>query len=397
MRTCDMRHVGELTARTRLLALVAFLLAGCWLALGADQASASHVSCGDTITADTTLDSDLVECPNNGIVIGADDVTLNLNGHLVDGDGAPATDCDPRNAICDSGVVNDGHDRVTVMRGSVRDFGVGVLFGTTTPGRARHNRVLRVSSSRNEFLGLGIFSQVGSVVRNSSGNRSQGDEGVGLAVGDTRGVRILNNAFRKNPHNGINTGQSSRSLIKGNVFSRNGDEGILVEGGAHIRLMRNRFVLNGGGVTLGPSNRSVVAHNRIVGGGDGIRVEKGHDNLVSANTVLRTRHVGITLGIHDPFIGGHNNLVRGNVVRGSRVDGIVVVAKDRHSGLLRNRVTRSGDDGLDVDSPTTTVTGNRAGRNGDLGIEAVFGVIDGGGNVASSNGNPLQCLNVVCQ
>jgi hypothetical protein len=43
-----------------------------------------------------------------------------------------------------------------------------------------------------------------------------------------------------------------------------------------------------------------------------------------------------------------------------------------------------------------TLTGNRARRNHDLGIEAVFGVIDGGGNLASGNGDPLQCLSVTC-
>jgi hypothetical protein len=35
--------------------------------------------------------------------------------------------------------------------------------------------------------------------------------------------------------------------------------------------------------------------------------------------------------------------------------------------------------------------------NADLGIEAVPGVIDGGGNKASGNGNPLQCSNVFCK
>jgi hypothetical protein len=39
---------------------------------------------------------------------------------------------------------------------------------------------------------------------------------------------------------------------------------------------------------------------------------------------------------------------------------------------------------------------NRANNNADLGIQAVPGVIDGGGNTAFGNGNPLQCLNVVC-
>jgi parallel beta-helix repeat protein len=383
--------------RMRLLVavLVAGLAASGAMAIGGGQALASPVSCGDTITADTTLDSDLVNCPNHGIVIGADGITLDLNGHLVDGDGTPAANCDNQKEPCDFGLFSDGHDGVTIRNGSVREFAIGVLLGTTT-GRARHNRVLGVSASGNQFLGLGIFSQVRGLVRNSSGNGSLDHDGVGLRLGDSRRVRILNSSFRHNPHNGINIGESSRSLIKGNVFSRNGDEGVLVEGGARFRLTRNRFARNGGGITLGPSNRSVVARNRIVGGGDGIRVEKGHDNLVAANLVVRTRHVGITLGIHDPFIGGAHNLVRGNVVRRSRGDGIVVVRKDRHSALIRNVVTRSGDDGFDVDSPTTTLTGNRARRNADLGIEAVFGVIDGGGNKAHGNGNPLQCTNIVC-
>jgi hypothetical protein len=34
--------------------------------------------------------------------------------------------------------------------------------------------------------------------------------------------------------------------------------------------------------------------------------------------------------------------------------------------------------------------------NADLGIEAVEGVIDGGRNRASGNGDPLQCLNDDC-
>ena len=43
------------------------------------------------ITHNTTLHTDLVNCPDNGIVIGADDITLNLNGHVIDGAGGPSS------------------------------------------------------------------------------------------------------------------------------------------------------------------------------------------------------------------------------------------------------------------------------------------------------------------
>src|SRR5215211_9424438 len=65
------------------------------------EAAGKPPGCGDTITTDTSLHKDLVDCPNNGIIIGADGVTLDLNGHTIDGDGAPAAGCNPRKQFCD--------------------------------------------------------------------------------------------------------------------------------------------------------------------------------------------------------------------------------------------------------------------------------------------------------
>ena len=41
------------------------------LSRAAGRHSPPHVQCGDVITQDTTLDSDLIDCPGDGIVIGA--------------------------------------------------------------------------------------------------------------------------------------------------------------------------------------------------------------------------------------------------------------------------------------------------------------------------------------
>jgi hypothetical protein len=62
-----------------------------------------------------------------------------------------------------------------------------------------------------------------------------------------------------------------------------------------------------------------------------------------------------------------------------------------------NVATHALYDGIRVDAPGTLIRRNVANDNGDFGIEAVEGVIDGGGNRASGNGNPLQCLNVFCK
>jgi hypothetical protein len=95
-------------------------------------------------------------------VIGADGVTLDLNGHTVDGDGTEAAGCDLKQELCDCGVANEGHDGVTVRDGSVREFGIGVLVGG-----ARKNRVLDISSSRHVFFGAVVGGSSRSVIRDS--------------------------------------------------------------------------------------------------------------------------------------------------------------------------------------------------------------------------------------
>ena len=190
---------------------------------------------------------------------------------------------------------------------------------------------------------------------------------------------------------------SNHNLIKGNRLSRNGGEGLIVEGGDRNRIKRNRLARNGAGITLGPGSHNVIARNHVFGGRDGIRIEKGHDNLVADNVVIHARRAGIRLGIPHPFLGGSHNTVRGNLVKGSRVDGFLVNAKDDHSLLSHNTARGAGDDGFDVESRSAKLTKNRALRNGDLGIAAVRGVIDGGGNKASGNGDPRQCTHIACR
>ena len=370
----------------------AVALAGVLTTLGAGQAVAQgpvDVSCGQTITADTTLAGDLLNCANNGIVIGADDITLDLNGHTVAGDGEPVKKC-PKNEFCDVGVLNDGHDRVTVRQGSVREFGSGVFVG-----RARRNHVLGISTSENSFFGIVVAESARSVVRDSSGDDSPAPDGDGMGVFGSHRIRILHNSFRRNAQLGIHVVDSTNNLIEGNLISRNSDFGILMEADRN-QVRGNRCVRNGTCVIVAPGNRNVIARNRLSRDGSGIGIEKGRGNLVAGNVIVRPRRSGIYLGLNEPAIGGVNTVVRGNVVRGSGADAFTVREADDRSLLKGNVARGAGDDGFDIENTSTKLTRNRAVHNADLGIEAVFGVIDGGGNRAGGNGNPLKCANVFC-
>src|SRR5688572_24588742 len=128
---------GELKrAATAFLATVGVLLG---FAAVTHAGTPVNVSCGETITTDTTLANDLTDCPGNGIVIGADDITLDLNGHTVDGTFVPE-ECPPGPpppGCVSNGVHSEGHEAVTVKGGSVQEFGSGVWLAEGADHRLR--------------------------------------------------------------------------------------------------------------------------------------------------------------------------------------------------------------------------------------------------------------------
>jgi parallel beta-helix repeat protein len=243
-------------------------------------------------------------------------------------------------------VVNDGHDGVTVMHGSVGQFAVGVFVVN-----ARHNRVLDISASRNRFFGIGLSDSARSTIRDSSAFRNGLDthiEGISMFRSDHN--RILHNSASHNGDVGLFMARSDHNQIRKNRMRGNREGGIGVEGDGN-EIVRNRVVRGGGGVLI----TIITKGGRAVG-----------------------------------------NVVRRNQVRGVSASGISVDPAPKRTQISRNHVRGAGVDGINVLSRSTTLTRNRAVRNGDLGIDAVPGVIDGGGNRASGNGDTRQCLNVTC-
>ena len=177
-------------ARRMFLTILALALAG-GLALGAGQASA-QVSCGDVITTNTRLEADL-NCTGDGLIIGRDGITLNLGHHTITGDGDSG----------DVGVSNEaGYDNVTVRKGAVENFGVGV----SVEG-ARRNLISRMTTSGNDY---------------------------GIAVADSRGTYLEWNLASGNDLDGVKvaggpTGSQSATLTD-NVASENGAAGIRLIG-----------------------------------------------------------------------------------------------------------------------------------------------------------------------
>jgi parallel beta-helix repeat protein len=368
--------------------------------------------CGRVLTRDTTLRADVVNCPGDGLVIGADGIEIRLAGHTVDG----------TEAVGSAGIRVAGHDDVVVRGpGLVRGFDDGVRVEDATDDRVRDLTV-----TGNHF-GIHLVGAHNSrvVANDVSSNEAflSSDAPLGLLLEDSDDNLLSGNTVFEDDFSCIQLVRSHRNRIVGNAANHADGTNIALSASHDNEVVGNdATVSNGDGIALADARRNLVADNRVGdassagirvrGGGenrvvrnvsladdtDGIDVVDSSSNLIEANEVTEAGVRGISLRTFSGTSTG--NRVRGNAVTDGRpslrADGIAVAAGVASTVVRGNTTNGSSDDGIDVDATGTTIRDNVADGNGDLGIEAVAGVVDGGGNRARGNGNPAQCTGVVC-
>lgn len=297
-------------------------------------AEAAHVVCGQVITQDVTLHGDVGPCPNNGIIVDADNVTLNLNGYRVRG--TPDTGDG-------GGIIIDQQHGVTVLNGTVSDFdgGVAIIGG----GENHLNRLLVVDNigaseghppapSTRFGEGIAVEGSSNNLIHNSVVRNNGPFAGIGLyEVPDsdhtfppapTTGNRVQNNlvedntACRRGPfcdNIGIRLEPQvgPDNVVTRNTVRRNGLDGIsLFRAAARNTISRNTIEANG-----------------FVGAvaGDGIRVF-GFENVIEQNSSVGNARDGISVGRRSiappgslPAPGGRSNqILRNTTARNGNLD-----------------------------------------------------------------------------
>jgi parallel beta-helix repeat protein len=219
---------SQLIRALKLTTVTLLIVFGAFFALGAGSAVANHVQCGQTITQDTTLDSDLIDCSGYGIVIGADNITLKLGGHRIDG------------ALTSSVGINNnaGYDNVQVKGGVVRGFSTGVELTEADNGSLWHVRlignrglaILLSDSNENRIEKNSIFGNGGALyLSNSHNNRirrnSAQDQGW-LVVQVSNGNEFEGNTFSGSRYPGtqLEMFESHHNRFVDNIVSRPGGE-----------------------------------------------------------------------------------------------------------------------------------------------------------------------------
>jgi hypothetical protein len=345
----------------------------------ASPASAQPVTCGQVITQDTRLDADL-DCFGTGVqaalLIGADGITLDLGGHTIS---------------ASRSIIDEGHDNVTIRNGTLSND-EGPLIKNASGTRLRNLRFEGIvvgldlvdahhtDVRASEFPGAVLYMEDGSSFNTTARNRFSFSEGVIVIARGANHNRVVDNTFT-GPEDQIYLSDADDNQVARNRMSALHNGITLVAGSDRNTITDNVITAEIAvsnisiGVSLSDSSRNVLLRNTTRGTRVGFMVNSGSGNWLVDN---RTVDTALPATATD-------------------ADGFRVEAGAGGTVLAFNHASRAADDGIDVEAPGTFLSGNTANRNADLGIEAVPGVIDLGGNRASGNGNPLQCLNVVCR
>ena len=363
-----------------------------------------RVHCGEIIRADTVVANDLHGCADIGLAIGAPGITLDLNGHTVEGNGKPVDDC-PEVEPCNSGITNSqidggevvngpGFAGVTIENGTVRGFaGVGVYeFGVS------NNRIRKLTVAGTDdgvIFTRSTTSQVDHVA-------VTGFQFVGFVTSHSHGIAVLNSSASDAPGiYGFLFNDVYDSLLRRNRSADVPDaDGVaLVNGSQHDTVRANTVVGDGGGIAVDDSASNLVTENHVHDNlFIGIYANNGDSNRISDNFIARNSDGsagGLVIDSDDNGTSDANHLT-GNTVLGNVGDGILITPGQLGTRIEGNLTNNNSGDGIDAQSATTAVTANDSIHNGALGIEAAAGSTDGGGNHAAANGDPRQCVGVVC-
>jgi len=319
-----------------------------------------------TISSDFILRKDYI-FRDNGFIIAADNITIDLNGHTILGQGKGdgilvegrkgvtikngvisrftnairLSESDGnviQNITFLGGIVIDG-DHNEVSRNKMREYGVG----TTTQPPFRNSVGITINGSNNKVLNNNVTSTgeyiVGVHGNNNEISSNMIDIGGNFKVGPT--VVFINGSQNVLTANTIR-GETRISGL-GNIFSNNLAEGKVILDGANESILSD----NGGSgsgftlsIELGSENRifnnrgfeisilagsqNVVQNNEIGGGiyGPGVTI-RSDGNEFSGNSVTYVHDDPSSDGpVQERIIidiSGNDNMVTGNTIKGTLV------------------------------------------------------------------------------
>ncbi len=437
------RHVVR-----RCIAVTGALAAGAIVVIPARATpAAAEITCGQTITASVTLTADIGPCPGDGIVVGADHIRIDLAGHTISG--AVIDETTPPVTTQPTGVRVGTHDHVTVTNGRIVGYTIAAIprrsvFRTAVQVGGipfENGRTYKHADAGNHDTLRDLYTDADITIVGNDNTVKRVRAGLEV-VGDHNHVASSqtppNPSCCIDPREYVCPSETELGMYifgASNVIDHNASCGMFVGWGTNPRdgshnviahnVLTGPLQVEGGGLSPPgrPGKAAAIVDERIrdntidtepfanetIDPGAGIVLFAVSRSIVAHNVVTGDGIVINQLPVHtpqDPIGPVDGNALVANHVSYSRGDGIHVpgpgvfegtaVKGARHTYLSRNVTDHNGNDGIYNAAKSTRLRHNRADDNLALGIESVVRPKDLGGNRASGNGDPRQCVNVRC-
>ena len=204
----------------------------------ADQATAvpasASVSCGEVIKQSVKLTSNL-DCKTDGLIIGADGITVDLNGHTIKGPGVSTSKV---------GAMLSDKDNVNIIGpGIIENFQAGVL---NTGGQ--DDKISAVTFTENQ---IGSFNT--GAARTTIEDNLFFSNNLGVASHSSTDTHLITNLFKSNDLAGATfvnsaTNEVSFNTIQGSV------SGLFFDGQSSDNTVNANNILNNKGVDINNAN-----------------------------------------------------------------------------------------------------------------------------------------------
>jgi parallel beta-helix repeat protein len=336
------------SSKVPLAVLLLFTVLGSTLVIFPPPVLAQKPYCGDTLTANTTLTADMGPCSGNGLVIGANGITLNCAGHKISGtgtsDGSPGISIHWITGVtlenCNVESFNDGvlttNSSGDLFLGnsasfnSVAGFNLGSVSAILTGNEANHN-------------GLDGFD-LSSSTSTLAGNAADYDY-YGFLLTKSSGDTVTNNTANGNAGIGFTLFNSSRVTLRGNTADNTG------------------ICCFGMGFELSSSSDDKLTSNTADGNGVlGFWLWNSNSSTLIGNTANDDKYFGFDLGISS------NDKLTANTADGNGNMGFDVAFFSNLNTLSGNTASGNDYDGFYLYTNSSVFSGNTADGNKQYGF-----------------------------
>lgn len=283
----------------------------------ADCGGSTACNCGDTLTSSYNMTSDLTGCTADGIIIGANNIILDCQGHTINGNnpGFPYAGINNGGELV-GGYFTGGYNNVTIKNCIITGgFYSGIWFDVASYGNIINN-----TASSNEY-GFHVFSNgydtshYNNLINNTAinntlgfriayisyhtlvGNIANNNSNSGILLDASSHINVINNTANNNVYGGIGIAYGNYNNLTNNIANNNGGNGIGITGADYSNIINNTANNNSNGIYLTSSsnNNTIINNTANLNAGYGLYVTGSTVNTFANNVFNRNTNASVYL------------------------------------------------------------------------------------------------------